>query len=321
MISDRATLVAILLTGMAALVGIAVALLMRQATEQVLNARVSTHDAPQAAEAAGRRAGLFGGLGRLFGRVGSTVSRGTNMYSSDDIAQLEGVLAAAGFKSRQLVPMVLGAKVAFFALVVTAAVLFGVVQDLSPIQKILAIAISFVPALMIPEVGLRMLRRPYERAIRRGVADALDLLVVCTQAGMGLESALAQVTREIRFSNPAIAQALTGLIDELKILPDRREAFQNFGRRSGVEGIRRMSTVLGQALQYGTPLSQALNAMAIELRREQMTRLEARAVRLPALLVFPLVVFILPSLFIVLMGPTLMTLFDTLRSAAGAFPQ
>ena len=79
-----------------------------------------------------------------------------------------------------------------------------------------------------------------------------------------------------------MATALATLVDELRVLPDRRQAFANFGERSGVEGLRRMAAIIGQTLQYGTPLGQALRAVAGELRRERMTRLEAKAVRLPA---------------------------------------
>src|SRR5262249_43058143 len=148
----------------------------------------------------------------------------------------------------------------------------------------------------------------YLAALRRGVPDALDLLVVCTEAGMALESALEHVSSEIRHSNPVIAVALTKLLDEMRVLPDRREAFRNFAEWSGVEGARRVATMMGQALQYGTPLSQALRTVALDLRRERMIALEAKAARLPVLLVMPLTLFIMPSLFIVLVGPALLRL-------------
>ena len=106
------------------------------------------------------------------------------------------------------------------------------------------------------------------------------------------------------------------LLDELRVLPDRREAFANFGRRSGVESLRRLSTILGQTLQYGTPLGQALRSVAQDLRRERLVRMEERAIKLPVKLIFPLILFILPSLFIVLVGGSFIRLIDTLSGGA-----
>jgi tight adherence protein C len=133
---------------------------------------------------------------------------------------------------------------------------------------------------------------------------------------MGLESALEQVSNETRRSSPAISSALSILLDELRVLPDRREAFANFGRRSGVDSLRRLSTILGQTLQYGTPLGQALRSVAQDLRRERLVQMEERAVKLPVKLIFPLILFILPSLFIVLAGSAFIRLFDTLGGVA-----
>ncbi len=158
------------------------------------------------------------------------------------------------------------------------------------------------------------MRRPYVKALQRGIADALDLLVVCAEAGMGLESAIEQVAREMRGSNRAMSSALSTLLDELKVLPDRREALTNFGKRSGVEGLRKTSAILAQTLQYGTPLGQALRAVANELRRDRAVRFEEKAVRLPALLVFPLILFILPCLFIVMGASAMMRVFDVLHT-------
>ena len=101
----------------------------------------------------------------------------------------------------------------------------------------------------------------------------------------------------------------------MRVLPDRRDAFRNFAERSGVEGARRVATMLGQSMQYGTPLSQALRTVAIDLRRERMIALEAKAAKLPVLLVLPLILFIMPSLFIVLTGPAVLRLINSLHAA------
>ena len=174
-------------------------------------------------------------------------------------------------------------------------------------------ALALPVGLLGPDWILYFVRRPYVAALRRGLPDALDLLVVCTEAGMGLEAALEHVATEISRSNPAIGIAMSKLLDELRVLPDRREAFTNFGRRSGVDAFRRLATMLGQTLQYGTPLGQALRSVATDLRRERMTALEAKCARLPAMLVLPLILFIMPALFIVLAGSPMLRVLDSLR--------
>ncbi|WP_161600997.1 type II secretion system F family protein [Teichococcus oryzae] len=155
------------------------------------------------------------------------------------------------------------------------------------------------------------LRRPYVAALSSGLPDALDLLVVCAESGLGLDSAVERVAREMEFSNPAIALELSLLAQELRMLPDRSAALMRLGERTGIESFQRLSATLSQTLRYGTPLAQALRVLAGEMRQERMIRLEERAARLPALLVLPLILFILPCLFIVLIGPSAIRLIGT----------
>src|SRR5437016_12547959 len=115
---------------------------------------------------------------------------------------------------------------------------------------------------------------------------------------MGLWSAVERVAGEMRQTNPAMAQVLFGVLDDLRILPDRSAAFEKLGAMS--DGLRRFGTVVSQSLQYGTPLSQALRAIAVDLRRERITKLEERAHKLGAKLIIPMVLFLLPAMFIVL---------------------
>jgi tight adherence protein C len=259
----------------------------------------------------------WGWLQRPLGWIGATVRGRTRFYSERDILALEGMISASGFSTHAVLPVVLGIKVVMAVGVPLAVILYGRLTGLTGTHQLLAVFISIPLGLMGPEWGLALLRRPYLSALRRGVPDALDLLVVCTEAGMGLESALEHVSQEIRHSNPAISVALSKLLDELRVLPDRRDAFRNFADRTGVDGARRVATMLGQSMQYGTPLSQALRTVALDLRRERMIALEAKAVRLPVLLVMPLILFIMPSLFIVLVGPAILHLADSLHTVIG----
>ena len=116
-----------------------------------------------------------------------------------------------------------------------------------------------------------------QSGVQRGTPDAIDLLVVCSEAGMGLESALERVAQEMDRSNPAITTVLNGLLDDLRVLPNRREAFVNLGSRSTSDGLRRFGMMINQSMQYGTPLNHVLRTVAEELRRDRITKLEERA--------------------------------------------
>ncbi len=296
------------------LVGVAAVLLLQEAGTRDLEARIAAITGEDRRREAGRGSSWLLEALRSLGR---TIRDRTRLYSEQDIAALSGMIGATGLNPGQMLPVVLGAKVAVMGLVPVVAIAYGLLARMS-LLHVLLIAIGALPAgVMGPEWVLRYLRGPYTRDLQRGASDALDLLVVCAEAGMGLEAALDQVAREMRVSNRAMSLALATLVDELRILPDRRQAFMNFGDRSGVEGLRRMAAIISQALQYGTPLGQALRAVAGELRRDRMTRLEAKAVRLPAMLVFPLIAFILPALFIALMGPPMLHVMDALSRAKG----
>ena len=305
-----------LLGGVAVLVGIAALLLLQEAGSRELEMRVASLTG-EIRPTTGRGSDvpsiggwLAGGLQAL----GHTVRENTRLYSEQDIAALGALIAASGLNQNQFLPVALGAKVAMMVLIPIAGITYSVLTGLPTGWAVVVSAVSLMLGVLAPEWVLRFLRRPYQRDLQRGASDALDLLVVCAESGMALESALETVARELRSSNRAIAMALMTLVDELKVLPDRRQAFLNFGQRSGVEALKRMSAIIAQSLQYGTPLGQALRAVSAELRRDRMTKLEAKAVRLPAMLVFPLIAFILPTLFIALMGPGMLRVLDTLKS-------
>jgi tight adherence protein C len=151
-----------------------------------------------------------------------------------------------------------------------------------------------------------VMKRRFNAAIRLGTPDTIDLLVVCSEAGMGLESALQRVAEEMRQSNPAMARVLYGLLDDLRILPNRADAFEKLASMS--EGLRRFGTMVSQSLQYGTPLSQALRSIAVDLRQERITKLEERAHKLGAKLTIPMVLFLLPAMFVILGGSSFLHL-------------
>ena len=169
--------------------------------------------------------------------------------------------------------------------------------------------IGVVIGIMGPRLILSIMRRRFNAAIRLGTPDTIDLLVVCSEAGMGLESGLERVAEEMDQTNPAMSRVLYGLLHDLRILPNRSEAFEKLGSTS--DGLRRFGTIISQSLQYGTPLSQALRSIAVDLRRERITKLEERAHKLGAKLTIPMVLFMLPAMFVILGGSPFLHLIST----------
>ncbi|MFH5925632.1 type II secretion system F family protein [Roseomonas xinghualingensis] len=279
----------------------AVFLLHREARQRDFSARIRQVTRPSVAgprPASHALRPLIQALQRL-----GEVLRRTALFSERDLLGLERAVAAAGFNPHRAVSTFLGIKlVALLLLPVLgwfAAKLAGGGQG-----TLLFPAAGVVLGILVPGWVVRALRGPYVTALERGLPDALDLLVVCAESGLGLDSAVERVAREMEFSSPAIAVELALLSQELRMLPDRRDALARLGERTGVESFQRLSATLSQTIRYGTPLSQALRVLAAEMRQERMIRMEERAARLPALLVLPLVLFILPCLFIVLIGPS-----------------
>lgn len=315
MTDDPNLLLALLVGGMILLLGVAVTILLREMASDRVERRVL---ATVGIDATQRKGGTapFGAFGGLLQRIGARIRSKSSLYSEEDLAALETMVAASGLNPTRVLPMVLGAKLLLTFLVPGLAILYGLIARLTGMQFLLLVSLTLPIGLLGPDWILSMVRKPYVAALRRGLPDALDLLVICTESGMGLELALEQVAREIAVSNKAISVALSKLLDELRVLPDRRTAFDNFGRRSGIDGFRRLAAMLGQTLQYGTPVAEALRSVAADLRRDRMVQLEAKCTKLPALLVLPLIIFIMPALFVVLAASPILRVLDTLKLMA-----
>jgi len=148
-----------------------------------------------------------------------------------------------------------------------------------------------------------------------GAGDQYDL-VLEVQAGLGLESAVERVAQEMKQSNRPVGVEFSLLTHEMRVYPDRKVALTNLAERTGQPALKRLAGTLAQTLKYGTPLSQGLRTLAAEMRNERMIQFEERAGKLPALLVVPMILFILPCLFIVLMGQPVSQLLGTLGEMA-----
>ena len=161
-----------------------------------------------------------------------------------------------------------------------------------------------------PEIYLKNLITKRTDAIRKGLPDALDLLVICAEAGLTVDAAFGRVARELGRAYPELGDEFTLTSIELSFLTDRRMAFENLAYRVNLEAVRGVVTTMIQTEKYGTPLASALRVLSAEFRNERMMRAEEKAARLPAIMTVPLILFILPVLFIVIIGPAGCSLVD-----------
>ncbi len=142
-----------------------------------------------------------------------------------------------------------------------------------------------------------------QTSIKRAFPDALDLLLICVESGMSIEAAFRRVSEEIGSQSVALAEEFTLTTAELSFLPDRRQAYENLAQRTGLEGVKAVCLALQQAERYGTPLATTLRVLAQENRDMRMSEAEKKAAGLPPKLTVPMIVFFLPVLFVVILGP------------------
>jgi tight adherence protein C len=172
-----------------------------------------------------------------------------------------------------------------------------------PIVKIgVAIGAGYA-GFYLPNMFIQNLIQRRQSAINAAFPDSLDMLLICVQAGMSIEAAFGKVSKEVANQSIELAEELSLTTAELSYLQDRRLAYENLGKRTGIAGIKAVATALIQAERYGTPVSQALRVMAKENREARMSEAEKKAAALPPKLTVPMIVFFLPVLFIVILGP------------------
>ena len=159
---------------------------------------------------------------------------------------------------------------------------------------------------LLPGIILSNKVQSRQQAITKSFPDTLDLMVICVEAGLSMEAAFTRVAREIQDSSPELSEEILLTTAELAFLPDRRNALENFAKRTGLPQVKALTTALIQSEKYGTPLSVALRVLARENRDARMSRAEKKAAALPAQLTVPMIAFFLPVIFVVLLGPAVL---------------
>jgi tight adherence protein C len=242
---------------------------------------------------------------RAIASLGQLILR-SGVLSARTRAEFANTLATAGLHGPNGLAVFVGGKILLtLGLPVLAWVLQHQGIRLPGMLGTLMIPGAAVLGLLAPDWLLGRKRKKYQQRLERGLPDALDMMVICAQAGLGLGAAIIRVATEMQGSHWEVSQELSQTASELQILSDSRIALTNLGNRTGIDGYKRLGSTLVQTMQYGTPLTDALRALAAEMRQDLLTKFEARAARLPVLLTMPTLLFILPCVFLIAGGPAI----------------
>jgi len=237
----------------------------------------------------------------LIKRLGNVVPQ-----SPKDVTVMQRRLIRAGIRKESALKVLYGAKAALGVLfpVITTAAVIG--ADTDPSNKFVAVLIAAAVGFFGPNEYVRRMATRRQKEIARGLPNTLDLLVVCVESGLGLDQAILQVSKELEHAHPEISEEFGMVNLELKAGKRRIEALRNLAERTGVEDLKKLVAVLIQADRFGTGVAQSLRAHADFMRIQARQIAEEKAAKLGVKLIFPIFFCILPSLFVVTVGPVAM---------------
>ncbi|MCJ7422065.1 type II secretion system F family protein [Sphingomicrobium astaxanthinifaciens] len=240
------------------------------------------------------------------------------MLQGEQVEKAQKRLGQAGIRSKELAYFIIFARFVLpVVLGIVAVVLIYVVDikpDWSALKKYLAVAGTVGLAYKAPDMWLDNRVDKRSKAIQKGLPDALDLLVICAEAGLTVDAAFNRVAKELGKAYPELGDEFGLTAIELGFLNERRQAFENLANRVDLEAVRGVVTTMIQTEKYGTPLASALRVLSAEFRNQRMMRAEEKAARLPAIMTVPLILFILPCLFVVILGPAACSISDSFIS-------
>ena len=236
------------------------------------------------------------------------------VLQEDQVKSVQQRLAQAGIRRKELavtvifcrmmLPIVIGGGVGIYIYALNG------VPDWGAFKKFAAFAAAAILSYKAADIYLTNLVTKRTDAIRKGLPDALDLLVICAEAGLTVDTAFNRVAKELGRGYPELGDEFALTAIELGFLTERRAAFENLAYRVNLDSVRGVVTTMIQTEKYGTPLASALRVLSAEFRNDRMMRAEEKAARLPAIMTVPLILFILPTLFIVILGPAACSISD-----------
>ncbi|KCZ62336.1 type II secretion system protein [Hyphomonas sp. L-53-1-40] len=246
------------------------------------------------------------GLRRKDDSVVGNISSKLNLATALEDPNIVNNLAKAGLRgpgplsafyfARMTMPFV-GALLMFFY------IFFVNDHGFAPVLKYGSLLFGAAAGFYAPNIYISNVAQKRQQSIMRAFPDALDMLLICVEAGMSIELGFSKVSQEVGSASSELAEEFGLTVAELSYLPERRQAYENLAKRTGNEGIKAVCMALGQAERYGTPLGDALRVMAKENRDMRMAQAEKKAAALPAQLTVPMILFFLPVLFLVVLGP------------------
>jgi tight adherence protein C len=232
-----------------------------------------------------------------------------------EIEETGKTLIAAGYRSKGALHQLLGLR--------TVALLLGMAGPVAwsqlshPLEPMFLLPTCIGGMLLgwrAPMLVVGSMANRRRKTLDADLPNAIDLLIICGEAGLSIEAGVDRIVREMKRSCPELAQEFAIVSAEMRILSDRTQAFVNLTDRIQTEGARSLSSTLSQASRYGTPLGKALRVLSKEMRAVQQMRMEERAARLPVLITLPMICFILPCVFIVVGGPAFMEVAKTFQN-------
>ncbi|MEY4721571.1 MAG: hypothetical protein RIQ46_1296 [Pseudomonadota bacterium] len=236
------------------------------------------------------------------------------VLQDSQIKEIQQKLAQAGIRDKEWAVAVIFARMVLPIALGGAAGLYVYGLNMMPesgaMTKFAVFAGGVLAGYFGPTTFINNLVTKRTDAIRKGLPDALDLLVICAEAGLTVDAAFNRVARELGRAYPELGDEFALTAIELSFLTERRQAFENLSYRVNLDSVKGVVTTMIQTERYGTPLASALRVLSAEFRNERMMRAEEKAARLPAIMTVPLILFILPVLFIVILGPAACSISD-----------
>lgn len=240
------------------------------------------------------------------------------VLQESQIREIQQKLAFAGIRKKEYAVAVIFGRMVLpivFGLIAATLVYWtNTFPAWAPYKRFGLFAVAVILGYKAPELYITNIATKRTDAIRKGLPDALDLMVICAEAGLTVDASFSRVARELGRAYPELGDEFTLTAIELSFLTERRQAFENLAYRVNLEAVRGVVTTMIQTERYGTPLASALRVLSAEFRNERMMRAEEKAARLPAIMTVPLILFILPVLFIVILGPAGCSIADAFAS-------
>ena len=242
-----------------------------------------------------------------------------NLLRSKHADKISKKLAQAGWRSHDAMVAYLFSKATLplgAAALVGVFLLFGKLGGNFSGKHILFSAAIVLFCAYLPDIFVKNAGTKRRELLRKALPDGLDLMVICAEAGLSLDASMQRLSVEFAKSSPEYADEMALTSVELGFMPERKQALDNLNARTNLPGMRAMVNTLSQTEKYGTPLAQSLRVLAAELRNERLMKAEEKAHRLPAMLTVPMILFILPPLFIILLGPAILAVADNFINAS-----